>query len=105
MSRAEHPKGKSTPRGLAADLRGLTRLPEAARAALWSVLGPCLAEPISTEAEAMLDAFCRTHRLRREDLGRPLKACRFLLREAARANVERTAFVRDLRALCGNDEA
>ncbi len=33
-----------------------------------------------------------------------MKACRFLLREAAGANVERTVFVQDLRALCGRDD-
>lgn len=97
-------QGKPAPTNLATDLRELTRMPEAARAALWSVLGPSLAEPLTAEAEGLLDAFCRTHRLRRAELSRPVKACRFLLREAARANLERAAFVQDLRALCGPDE-
>jgi hypothetical protein len=124
MSRAEHPttgrgrrgdgeaavllrclRGKPTPPGLATDLRGLTRLPDAARAALWSVLGPCLAEPLGAEAEGKLDAFCRAHRLDRDALSRPVKACRFLLREAASGNVEREAFVQDLRVLSGRDDA
>jgi hypothetical protein len=123
MPRAEHPttgrtrkggdqdavrlrclRGKPTPPDLATDLRGLTRLPDAARAGLWSVLGPSLTEPLSAQAEGLLDAFCRAHRLRRDDLSRPVKACRFLLREAASANVERTVFVQDLRALCGRDD-
>jgi len=98
-------QGKPTPPDLASDLRALTRLPEAARAGLWSVLGPCLTEPLPAEAEGMLDAFCRTHRLQRDDLARPVKACRFLLREAASAAVPRATFVQDLRALCGGDDA
>jgi hypothetical protein len=98
-------RGKPTPPGLANDLRGLTRLPDVARDALWSVLGPCLAEPLAAEADGMLDAFCHTHGLHRDDLARPIKACRFLLREAARGNVARATFVQDLRALCGKDDA
>jgi hypothetical protein len=97
-------RGKPTPAGLASDVRGLTRLPDAAREALWSVLGPCLAEPPGADAESMLDAFCRTHRLRRDDLATAIKACRFLLREAAGAGVARGVFVQDLRALCGKDD-
>ncbi len=125
MSRTEHPdvgratrgkpaaapvqlrclQGKPVPADLAGDLRALTRLPPAARAALWSVLGPSLTEPLAPEVEGMLDAFCRAQRLRRDDLARPVKACRFLLREAAGADVPRATFVEDLRALCGRDDA
>jgi hypothetical protein len=125
MSRTEHPDigraarreaaeapvrlrclgGKPAPPDLASDLRALERLPPAARVALWSVLGPSLPEPLAPEVEGMLDAFCRTHRLKRDDLARPLKACRFLLREAASANVPHGTFVEDLRALCGTDAA
>jgi hypothetical protein len=98
-------QGKPTPPSLAADLRRLSRLPEAARATLWSVLGPCLAEPLPAQTEGLLDAFCRAHRLQRDDLAGAVKACRFLLREAAGANVARATFVQDLRALGGDDEA
>jgi hypothetical protein len=110
MTRADGPTqalpslgGKPAPDGLGDDLRAVLRLPDAARAKLWSVLGPCLTESLSADAEAKLDAFCRAHRLEREQLARPVNGCRFLLREAARCGADRATFASDLRTLCDDD--
>lgn len=92
--------GKAAPPGLAEDLRRILALPPVAAARLWSVLGPSLAEPLPEGLEQQLDAFCREHDLSRADLARPVKAARFLLREAAGMDLAREAVAADLLALC-----
>jgi len=64
------------------------------------VLGATLLEPLPPGASEQLDAFCAAHKLSKSDLGGPLRACRFLLREGARANLDSAAFASDLDALC-----
>jgi hypothetical protein len=60
------------------------------------VLGPSLEEPLPASVERDLDAFCARHRVADDHLARALKACRFLLREAAKLDLEAAAFASDL---------
>lgn len=99
--------GEPPPPELAADLRRLLELPQGARLRLWEALGPSLAEPVPVAVERLLDAFCQEHDVGSEVLARVLKACRFLVREASKRDLDRTALAADLAALApaeGGDE-
>lgn len=85
------------------DVRALARLPEDARAAFWSALGPSLPEPIPKPVEALLDRFVARTGADGADLARALKACRFLVREASRRDLPLARFREDCEALLGGD--
>jgi hypothetical protein len=93
--------GQTAPPDIASDLRVLARLPEGARARFWDALGPALEEPLPASVEAMLDTFTRAYEIPEADLGRALKACRFLVREASTRGIDRAHFEEDLVRLCG----
>ena len=93
--------GKPAPAGIGADLRVVARLPERARQRLWDALGPALAEPLPASIEQALDAFARAFAVANDDLARAVKACRFLVREAALRGVDRARFEEDLVRLAG----
>jgi hypothetical protein len=95
--------GERAPVDLGADLALLGALPPEAIGKIWSVLGPAMAEPITPEVEDLLEVFSSSHGIAREDLARPVRACRFLVRGAARFNVGPKAIERDLDALCPDD--
>ncbi|MBK9265304.1 MAG: hypothetical protein IPM54_36660 [Polyangiaceae bacterium] len=95
--------GAAPPPGLAGDLRALATLPAPVRESLWDVLGPNLGAQITEEATAAVNAFCEARRLRATDLMAPVKACRYLIRQAARRNLKLDDFRDDLRSLCGDD--
>lgn len=92
--------GGEAPTELAADLSILTRLPAEALQKLWQVLPPMLADAISKEAEQLLDLFCVAYKVNEDDLGRALRACRFVIREACQRNVPAAGLARDLDGLC-----
>ncbi len=89
---------RPVPPEIAADLDLVRRLPVLARQQLYHVLGPCLVEPVPM-IEDELDRFCTSHQVAGADLARAIKACRFLLRSAATANLPAAAFLEDLTAL------
>lgn len=91
--------GKPAPDEIAGDLARVAELPPSAKARLWEVLGPCLAEPLPEAMEGRLDAFCRAHEAAAAELAPALKACRFLLRQAGSRGLPRERFAEDLAAL------
>jgi hypothetical protein len=91
--------GRSPPPELAGDLGRLARLPARAQGRLWDALGPSLREPMPREVEARLSAFCQQLGADPDELAPLLRACRFLLREAARLDLPRARFAEDLAAL------
>jgi len=93
--------GKAAPPEIAADLRVLSRLPERARARFWDALGPSLPSPLPAAAERALDAFARSFSIDEGELGRALKACRFLVREASARGLDAARFEDDLVRLAG----
>jgi hypothetical protein len=95
--------GEPAPPALAADLSLLARLPAEALQKLWQVLTPSLAEPLTKQAEETLDLFCGAFRIDADLLGRVVKACRFVIREAALRDLPAPALGRDLEALCPGD--
>ena len=92
--------GGEAPADLGEDLLHLLRLPAEALQKLWQVLVPSLAETLSKETEQLLDVFCAAYRVDEGDLGRAIKGCRFLIREAAQRDVPAGAVGEDLERLC-----
>jgi hypothetical protein len=97
--------GSPAPPGLAPDLAALLTLPEPAREHLWQILGPSLADPVPAQVEADVERFCVTHDVDREQLGYTIRACRFLIREAASLDLPKDAFAADLAFLSSEAEA
>jgi hypothetical protein len=92
--------GGAAPPDLGADLARLARLPTEALAKIWQVLGPSLAERIAPETGQLLDVFTAAYRIDADDLALALKACRFVIREAARLDAPAGAVADDLDRLC-----
>lgn len=88
--------GAAAPPEITSDLARVATLPAAARDNLWDVLLPSLEEPLPAAVERRLDEFCARHRVADEHLARALKACRFLLREAAKLDLDAPSFAKDL---------
>jgi hypothetical protein len=95
--------GAAAPSELFDDVCVLSRLPPKARAAFWGALGPSLPEPIPASLEGHLDRFVSGSGADGEELARALKACRFLVREAARRGLARPQFEADCAALLPDD--
>jgi hypothetical protein len=92
--------GGNTPPDLGADLLRLLRFPSEAQEKLWQVLVPCLAETLSKETEQLLDMFCAAYKVDDDDLALAVKACRFVIRGAARLDLPERALAADLDQLC-----
>jgi hypothetical protein len=97
--------GKSAPAPILADLAALLRLPRAAQEHFWEALGPALQDPAPPGLAEVLDAFCQEQGVTPADLGRAIKASRFLFREATRRDLDRRLFAADLAAVSPADEA
>lgn len=95
--------GAECPPGVGDDLRRLSRLSPEALQKLWQVLAPSLADTLSPETGQLLDMFCAAYKVEDDDLARAVKACRFLIREAASLDVKTEAFAADLACLCPED--
>ena len=95
--------GGDAPPELGADLGALLRLPAEALQKIWQVLAPSLAEPVSKETEQLLDIFSSAYHADEDVLGRAIRACRFLIREAAQRDVPAAALADDLDRLCPDD--
>lgn len=92
--------GGEAPPELGADLLRLLRLPAEALQKLWQVLAPSLAETLAPETEQLLDVFCAAYHVDDDELAAAIKACRFVIREAARLDVPAGALGEDLDRLC-----
>lgn len=97
--------GAAAPPEMAADLRRLLALPEAARRRFWEALGPALPEPIPAGVEQRLTDFCRRFEAPDGELARALKACRHLLRAAAAVDLDRARLAEDVTRLVGEGDA
>jgi hypothetical protein len=93
--------GAAPPIEILRDAEHALELPPALRQRFWSILGPCLAEPLPQAIEADLDRLCAQHALAPDALARALKACRFLVRSAASNDLDSRAFAEDLALLTG----
>jgi len=92
--------GGEAPPEIGADLGRLLTLPVEALTRFWQVLAPSLAERLAPETAQLLDAFCAAYRVDGDPLARAVKACRFVIREAARRDLSAAAFGEDVDRLC-----
>lgn len=93
--------GSAPPIEILRDAEHALSLPVGIRQRFWSILGPCLAEPLPGEIEGDLDRLCAQHSIAPDALARALKACRFLVRNAASNDLDSRAFAEDLALLTG----
>jgi len=96
--------GRPAPPDVRADIALLPTLSMDARRQIYRVLGPCLGEPVPETVDAQVDAFCRELRLDPVVVARVIKAGRFLLRQAAVADLSAADFSADLAGLGGGAE-
>jgi hypothetical protein len=94
--------GAEAPAAIASDIRILATFPERARERFWEALGPALKEPLTRDIEAHLDGFCRAFEVSGDELGRAIRASRFLVREASFRDLPRAAFAEDVIRLAGD---
>lgn len=99
MSGLHSLRGAEPPAGVAADFGAITGLPESVKAAFWEVLEPNLEEVVDDRAEARVVRFCRDREVTPAQLAPAVRACRFLLREAARVPIDAARFAEDLATL------
>jgi hypothetical protein len=92
--------GAEGPAGMGGDLLRLLRLPPEALEKLWQVLAPSLADRLAPETGQLLDMFCAAYKIDDDDLARAMKACRFLIREAAKIDLPGAQLGEDLGRLC-----
>jgi hypothetical protein len=93
----------AAPPELVTDLCLVASFPPAAQQALWSVLGPCLSEPVPPRIGRALDDFAATHGLEGATLARAVRACRTLVRGAAFADLNGAAFADEVKQVLGAD--
>jgi hypothetical protein len=97
--------GNSPAPELAADLRGILALPEAARARFWDVLGPSLGEPVPREVGGLVARFVQEHSADAGALPRAVKAARALVRLASALDVAPKLLADDLAAIANGSSA
>jgi len=96
----EAKEGAPIPAWVAPDLDRLLALPEAARAALWDVIGPSLNEKVvGAAAEARLERFRKLHDAPQADVTRAVRVARHLVRAAAVQDLDRDRFAEEIAAL------
>jgi hypothetical protein len=95
--------GASPPPELADDLRLVAAFPPAAQSALWSILGPCLTDPIPSRLGEKIDELATAHGIDGDALARAVRGCRALVRGAALHDLPPEAIAEDARALAGPD--
>src|SRR5690606_23948261 len=79
--------------------RSATKLSKAAVEQLPPVLDPCVTEAMSQPLATALTQFSLRHEVAEADLGRTLRACRFVVREASAADLDLEALAEDLALL------
>jgi COMM domain len=93
------------PAELAGDLRLVAGFSPAAQGGLWSVLGPCLTDPIPAHMNETLDAFAEAHGIPGDGLARAVRGCRALVRGAALLDLDGAALAEDARRLAGGESS
>lgn len=88
--------GGAMPDEVLRDAQRLDRLTDGALAALARLLRPIVLEPMSSELGQELSRLCVHHEVAEADLGRVLRAVRWLLREASAADADAGALETDI---------
>ncbi len=97
--------GQPTPEDISEDAARVSKLSDAATQELWSVIEPCVLQPMSPVLEQRLTAFCQHFELAEADLGHTVRIVCFLLRHAAAIHLPRAQFAEDLEAMWPSQRA
>jgi len=103
----EHPArlhclgGAEAPPEIPGDVRRVLKLSAIAKQCLWKVLGPSLNEAPPPGIDELVDQFCRAYDVSPDDLAPAIRGCRFLIREASRADLSTVQFAEDVAAVSG----
>lgn len=93
------------PDGVIAGLRMLLGLPRGAQANLWHLVRVGLEEPETAEHRQLLENYALRFEANPAHLVGAVRACQFVLREAAARKVPQEAFIADLEVLSGGSRA
>ncbi len=93
--------GQRAPAVFTEDLDLLRDFGAEARDALWSLLGPSLAEPIPDRLNGDAAAFAEAHGVRPDVLARVVRSARALVRAAVTQAIDGDTLARDLASLVG----
>jgi len=97
--------GGSAPEELGPAIASILRLPDAARESFGDLLLPCMEPMPEDQLDSRIVRLCRRMELDAEAAAPPVKAARFLLRNASRNNVTPPLLAEDLNTLCPDDDA
>jgi hypothetical protein len=93
------------PEGVVVGWRMLLGLPPAALRSLWQLIGAALEHPDNPENRQLIEAYSQRYEANAANILGAVRACDFLLRQAATLNLEEAAFRADLVALSGGSPA
>lgn len=93
------------PEGVIAGMRMLLRLPRGAQSNLWHLISVGLEEPETPEHRQFAESYAMRFEANPAQLVGAVRACQFLLRQAAARKVELTEFLGDVQTLSGSDRA
>jgi hypothetical protein len=85
--------------------RMLLGLPPAALRNLWNLLAVALDQPVNPESRQLIESYAQRYDANAANVLGAVRACDFLLRQAASLNVEEAGFRSDLVALSGGSPA
>jgi hypothetical protein len=91
--------GRPCPGDVVVDARSATKLSQAAVEQLPAVLVPCVTEAMTPTLASTLSQFSLRHEVAEADLGRTIRACRFVVREASAVDLPVEALAEDLAIL------
>ncbi len=91
--------GTAAPEDVVNEAGRVTRLPKAALEQLWTVVEPCVTQPMTDKLGTELNAFCRQFEIAEADLGHVVRIVCFLLRHAAAVDLSEQGFAADLETL------
>ena len=91
--------GKPCPEEVALHARSAKKLTATAIEHLAEVLDPCVTQPMNQPLATALTQYSLRYEIAEADLGRTLRACRFLVREASACDLPLEAFAADFAAL------
>lgn len=97
--------GTAAPTELGQAISNILRLPDQAREHFAELVLPCMEPMPEDQLDSRIVRLCRRMELDAEIVAPPIKATRFLFRNASRNNVTPPKLRDDLAALCPDDEA
>jgi hypothetical protein len=96
--------GSAAPDDIVREAGRVARLSPSSRAQVWTVLYPCVMQPMNPELADRLSQFCLRHEVAEADLGHVVRIARWLLRESASADASLEDFTTDVAAVFGESD-